>query len=322
MPRFDLNLLSALDALLSECNVTRAAERLYVTQPTMSGMLQRLRFQFDDQLLVRNGRAMELTPLGEGLVDPVREALNGIQALVRIEPSFDPAISDRTFSIMTSDYCVTVFMPHVVARLAEIAPGVRLEFVGLEAPVDRIASGDVDLCISVHDRSLLLGEHADIYLESQPLFSDNFVCIVAKDHPLDALSTLEENLCYPHVGVKVGGTIETIDTAAMRRHEPLYKPACLVEDFSLVPGIVANSRMVGVVQKRLADIASKAYDIRAFAPPFARPPINETMHWHPRRTGDPAHTWLRKTLADEATLWFGDPPDDVPVEPKRRLMAV
>jgi DNA-binding transcriptional LysR family regulator len=303
MPSFDLNLLSALDALLTECNVTRAAERLHVTQPTMSGMLQRLRTQFDDQILVRNGRAMELTPLGASLVDPVREALNRVEALSRVEATFDHATSRRTFSIMTSDYCVMVFMPHVVARLVSVAPGIRLEFHSLDAPVDRLVSGEVDLCISVHDRSLLLGGHPDVFLESAPLFSDEFVCIVASEHPLDEHATLADHLRYPHVGVKVGGTIDSVDTVSMRNLEPSYKPAYVVEDFWLVPGLVAASTLVGVVQKRLARIAARTYDIRSYPPPYSRPPINETMHWHPRCSADPAHAWLRRMMATEASRW-------------------
>jgi LysR family nod box-dependent transcriptional activator len=306
MPSFDLNLLSALDALLTECNVTRAAERLHVTQPTMSGMLQRLRTQFDDQILVRNGRAMELTPLGISLVDPVREALTRVEALARVEATFDPATSRRTFSIMTSDYCVMVFMPHVVAQLVTVAPGIRLEFHSLDAPVEKLVSGEVDICISVHDRSLLLGDHPDVFLESATLFSDEFVCIVANEHPLDEHSTLADHLRYPHVGVKVGGTIDSVDTVSMRRLEPLYKPAYVVEDFWLVPGLVATSTLVGVVQRRLARIAARTYDIREYRPPYSRPPINETMHWHPRCSADPAHSWLRRMISTEASRWLAE----------------
>jgi LysR family nod box-dependent transcriptional activator len=304
MPSLDLNLLGALDALLTERNVTRAAERLHVTQPTMSGMLQRLRSSFDDQLLVRNGRAMDLTPLGSSLVDPVREALTRVEALGRVEATFDPATSRRTFSIMTSDYCVMVFMPRVVAQLGKIAPGIRLEFHSLNGPVEKLVSGEVDICISVHDRRLLIGNHADVFLESAGLFTDEFVCIVANDHPLDEYSTLADHLRYPHVGVKVGGTIDTIDTQSMRDLEPLYKPAFVVDDFWLVPGLVASSTLVGVVQSRLAQIAARTYDIRSYRPPYSRPPINETMHWHPRCSADPGHAWLRHMMIAEAAQWL------------------
>jgi LysR family nod box-dependent transcriptional activator len=306
MPSFDLSLLGALDALLTECNVTRAAERLHVTQPTMSGMLQRLRAQFDDQILVRNGRAMELTPLGVSLVEPVREALTRVDALSRVEATFDPATSRRTFSIMTSDYCIMVFMPHVVSRLVTMAPGIRLEFHSLNAPIEKLVSGEVDICISVHDRSLLAANHPDVFLESATLFSDEFVCIVAEDHPLDESATLADHLRYPHVGVKVGGTIDSIDTVSMRGLEPLYKPAFVVEDFWLVPGLVEHSTLVGVVQRRLARIAARTYAIRSYPPPYLRPPINETMHWHPRCSTDPAHNWLRGMIASEASRWIAE----------------
>ena len=298
--RMDLNLLSALDVLLTERNVTRAAERLHVTQPTMSGMLQRLRYQFDDQILVRNGRAMELTTLGSSLINPVREALRGVEALYHVEPAFDPATSRRTFGIMTADFCSQVLIPRIIARIADEAPNVRVEVRGLNAPIDKLVSGEVDIFIAIDELSLLLGDRPHVPLEHHHLFSDEFVCIVAADHPLDEHASLTEHLLYPHVGVRVGGNAETVDVASIRQFSPDYRPAFFVENFSLVPGIVARSRAVGVVQHSLARIASKSYDIRAYRPPYPRPAIRETMYWSPRQADDPANMWLRQILISEA----------------------
>jgi LysR family nod box-dependent transcriptional activator len=307
MLRFDLNLLNALDALISERNVTRAAERLHVTQPTMSGMLQRLRYQFDDQILTRNGRNMELTYFGQSLIEPVREALKGVELLVRAEPTFDPKTSTRTFTAMASDYCTLIFMPRVIARLAQIAPGVRLEIQSLNSPVERMLSGEIDLCISTDDRSLLSSQRGqEELLESEFLFSDEFVCVVAKDHPLKSPATMAEYLLYPHVGVQMAGDLDTIETASLRVHATAYKPGYMVADFSLVPAIVAVSNLVGVVQKRLAQIAAKTHAIRIVAAPLEIPKINETLWWHPRHALEPSHVWLRQVLCDEAVAWLAE----------------
>lgn len=306
MPRFDLNLLSALEALLGECNVTRAAERLHVTQPTMSGMLQRLRYQFDDPLLTRVGRKMELTPFATALVAPVRDALKSIETLVNSGPVFDPATSTRTFSIMVSDYCTMIFMPHVIARLAQRAPGLRLEMHALHAPIERLLSGEIDLCVSTDDRSLFNCVRGDTILQGDPLFSDEFVCVVARDHPLDGVVTLSDYMRYPHVGVQMAGRMDTIDTLSLQQCVPDYRPGYVVADFSLVPAMIANSSAIGIIQKRLAGIAAKTLPIRTFAPPFAIPNINETMLWHPRHSDDPAHGWLRELMADEAANMFDD----------------
>ena len=296
MARFDLNLLSALDTLLSERNVTRAADRLHVTQPTMSGMLQRLRYQFDDQLLVRSGRAMELTPFAASLVTPVHEALSGIKALMHAEPTFNPATSTRTFTIMASDYCTSIFLSLAIERLAEAGPGMRLDIRALSSPVEQILSGEIDLCLATDERSLLCKDDAADKLQSEFLFLDEFVCIVARDHPLDESSELDDFLGFPSVGVQLAGIPSTIDAVAIRQVAPRHKPTYIVPEFSLVPRIVSRTRATGLVQARLADHYVRTLPIKILRPPFPISPLRETMLWHPRHLEDPAHIWLRSLL--------------------------
>jgi LysR family nod box-dependent transcriptional activator len=310
MARFDLNLLSALNALLTEKSVTRAAERLNVTQPTMSGMLQRLRCQFDDQLLVRNGRDMELTSFGGSLVETAREALRGIELLVHSQAVFDPATSTREFTLMASDYCTSIFLPQVVAHMATHAPGVRLIQQPIMAPVERLMTGEIDLCITADDLSLfsMVCDGAE-KLQSEPLFSDEFVCVVAQDHPLNEHADLKELLSFPHVGVQMVGTLNTIEMASLRQLAPHYKPNFMVADFSLVACMVARSNLVGVIQARLAEVAARTLPVRAFRPPFEMPTLVEAMLWHSRHIHDPAHLWIRGVLRDVAASWLkSDPP--------------
>jgi LysR family transcriptional regulator, nod-box dependent transcriptional activator len=316
MARFDLNLLSALHALLTDRNVTRAAERLNLTQPTMSGMLQRLRYQFDDQLLVRNGRHMELTPFGASLVEMVREALRGVELLVNAEPVFEPATSAREFRLMASDYCTSIFLPRVVANVAAHAPGLRMLFQPVNAPVERMISGEIDLCITADDLSLFGRDNGDEKLHSEHLFCDEFVCIVAEGHPLTGQADLKEFLSFPHVGVHMAGTTNTIETASLRQHAPHYHPNFMVADYSLVPSMVARSNLVGVVQSRLAEVAARTLPIRSFSPPFAIPTLNEVMLWHSRHVEDPAHIWLRGVLRDVARAWLDSSP---PADSSKRL---
>lgn len=300
MPRFDLNLLSALDALVNECNVTRAADKLCVTQPTMSGMLQRLRYQFDDQLLVRNGRIMELTPFATSLIGPVREALSSVEALIHTEALFDPATSSRLFSVMASDYCTSLFLPRVIARLAEIAPGIRLSVHALNAPVERMISGEVDLCICPDD----WGGIGEEKLQHEHLFSDEFVYLVSQNHPLGSASTLEECLRYPHVGVQMAGVSSTIDAMAIRRVAPGFQPAYSVADFTMVPCLIADTSFVGLVQRRLAENAARHLPVRSFKPPFAVTGVEEALLWHPRHLEELSHRWLRGLLMEERDAWL------------------
>lgn len=300
MARFDLNLLGALNALLSDRNVTRAAERLNVTQPTMSGMLQRLRDQFNDELLIRNGRHLELTPFAASLIEPVREALRSVELLIRAEPVFDPATSTREFTLMASDYCTSILLPHVVSHLVAYAPSVRLIMQPINAPIERMFAGTIDLCITADDLSLLGSDNGGEKLQSEQLFCDEFVCVVAKDHPLNERSSLQELLSFPHVAVQMIGAVSTIEMAALRQHAPLYKPNFMVGDFSLVARMVAGSNLVGVVQSRLAEVAARTLAIRTFQPPFAMPVLREAMLWHSRHIQDPAHAWLRGVLREVA----------------------
>ena len=300
MARFDLNLLGALQALLTERKVTPPGDRLHVTQPTMSGMLQRLRHQFGDELLVRVGRNMELTPLAQSLIEPVRDALRGIEALAKAEPTFTAATSARTFSMMMSDYCTLTFLPSVVRTLAISAPGIRLDVRPMCSPVERVLSGEVDMCIGTEDFSLLNHEGEENLLHSQLLFSDEFVCLVAEDHPLNDPITMQDYLLYSHVGVQLEGVVNTIVSAAFRQHAPLYRPSYTVPEFMAIPYMVAGSHLIGVVQKRLALSACEVLPLRMFSAPFHIPNINETLLWHPRHTADPAHTWFRNMLTHVA----------------------
>lgn len=301
MERFDLNLLGALDALLTERNVTRAAEKLNVTQPTMSGMLQRLRYRFRDQLLVRNGRAMDLTPFALALYDPVRNALRGVETLLLAEPIFDPATSTRSFTIMASDYCTIVFMPKVFAQLSRQAPSVRVNTKPLVMPLERLAAAEVDLCISSSRLTQL--SHERDKLQSEYLFADDFVCVVRADHPLDETSSLEEYLSFPHVGIQFEGIPASLETIALSQHVPQYRAPYFVTEFSQIPCVVAESDIVGVVQRRLATIVARTLPIRMFKPPFFIPDLDEAIIWHPRYVDDPAHIWLRNLILETSRSW-------------------
>lgn len=313
MARFDLNLLGALDALLTQQNVTRAAEVLNVTQPTMSGMLQRLRYQFDDPLLVRNGRGMVLTRFASSLVEPVQEALKGVGSLVLAEPNFDPAASERTFTIMASDYCAGVLIPRVFARMGEIAPKISLVLRQPHAAIERTLAGDIDICITTHVHGILADTEDEGKLQCENLFSDDLLCVVSRSHSLKRGGTREAYFRYPHVSVDLAG-ISSANLAAHRKYLPEYKPTFTVDDFSLVPCVVANASAVGILPKRLARIAEQAFGVRSFAPPISLPGMTEVMRWHSRFVEEPAHGWLRRVLLEEArTLAEVDTWNSLPV---------
>ena len=308
MAHFDLNLLDALNALLSDRNVTRAAERLNVSQPTMSGMLQRLRHQFDDQLLVRNGRELVLTPFAESLVEPARDALRSVEQLIHAEPAFEPATSTRTFTIMMSDYCAFVFLPHLVAHVNARAPHVRVVAKALDDPVERVFAGDVDLCLAADSVSFAGEADPGGKINLEPLFSDEFVCVVANEHPCGGHSTLEELFQFPHVSAQLFCSPDVVEPAWTERRLPSYKPQCVVAEFSLIPHVVAYSAMVGFIQARMAAIAVRMLPVRTFTPPLTISPVRESMSWHSRRDDDPALRWLRAAIRATVASTLTAPP--------------
>lgn len=207
---FDLNLLRALDALLHEKSVTRAAETLHVTQQAMSGSLKRLREHFDDELLSRIGLRLELTPLGSALVIPVREAMLQIALAVETKPNFDPRQGRRRFRIAMSDYAVAAFFPNLIARLLTHAPGIVCELHDLVSTAfTDLEAGDLDLTVQpsfwrLRQQELPAG------IRSMPLFDDDFACAVdASIHNFEEM-TRDRYLSLPHTIVRLNSEFKTV----------------------------------------------------------------------------------------------------------------
>ena len=317
MARFDLNLLPALDALLTERHVTRAADAIHVSQPTMSGMLQRLRHQFNDEILTRVGRNMELTPFAASLSSSVREALLRVNALTQTVPEFNPRSSSRSFVLMTSDYCLMTFMPRVLRRLAIEAPQLRLHVQPMSGPIQKLNGGDIDFCITSDDwRLLQAGDNRDC-LRTDVLFADPFVCILDRSHPVGATISLAEYLNYPHVQVKMAGELETPEDVSIRHALPDHRPNFTVADFMAVPYLVKDSTLIGIVQRRLAALVCSSLKLRMLKPPFAISDLHETLLWHTRNLADPAHKWMRALIIEEAQA-VNAVPDVVQISSRRR----
>jgi len=148
MQHFDFNLLASLDALLAEKNVTRAAQKMHVTQSTMSGILRRLRDQFGDELLVRIGRRYELSSFAQSLTISVRQTILQIDSTISAKPLFDPKKDRRRFRIMASDYNTMVYLSAVFRRVRRQAPHLSYDIVPINSPLDHILDGAVEMCVT------------------------------------------------------------------------------------------------------------------------------------------------------------------------------
>ena len=291
----DLNLLVALDALLAERSVSRAAARLHLSQPATSAVLARLRELFADPLLLRSARGMLPTPRALELLGPVKQVLDEIDAIVQPRAAFDPLAAVHTFTLSASDYVEYALLPSLVDFLERKAPGVRLAVrpLDLQTVAKQMEIGEVDLCIT----GLL---NAPAGLHQQPLYAERMVCVVRRKHPdVGARLTLEKYCSLEHIVVAVRGSgfSARIDAAlaklGRKRHARLAVP-----HFLLVPEIVARSDMIGALPERLA--RGHANKLRIFEPPFEMEDFTVGQIWHERNQREPAQLWLREVLLELA----------------------
>ena len=291
----DLNLLVALDALLAERSVSRAAVRLHLSQPATSALLARLRELFGDPLLLRGAREMLPTPRALELLGPVKRVLDEIDALVQPRSAFDPASALHTFTLSASDYVEYALLPALVDYVERHAQGVRLAVRPLDLQnVERqLAGGEVDLCVTGL-------QNAPAGLHTRPLYTERIVAVVRRNHPgigaelsLDTFCSMEHLL----VSVRGGGFSARIDEvlASLGRKR---RVRLAVPHFLLVPEIVARSDMISALPERLA--RGHAKTLRILEPPLEIEGFTVGEIWHERNQREPAQQWLRDVLLDLA----------------------
>jgi DNA-binding transcriptional LysR family regulator len=299
----DLNLLVSLDALLQERSVTRAAARMGLSQPALSASLARLRRHFGDELLTRVGNEYRLTPLAVQLRDLARLALSGVERVFDAQTEFDPAKSTREFHLLVSDYVVAILGDTIGQLLAEEAPHARLRLsANSPAAVDRAEQVllSTDLLILPH------GFVTD--LSHRDLYRDEWVCIVAADNEAVAEQLTVENLeTLPWVVTFHGPTAATPASRQMRQRGIEPKVAVITENFLTVPGLVAGSGRIALLQRRLVELLPLDVGLRALPPPVEVGQLVEAMWWHPAFDDDPEHAYLRDVVVRATQLAIGPP---------------
>lgn len=290
----DLNLLLALDVLLEERNVSRAADRLGISQPSMSASLARLRRHFGDELLRRQGNRYQLTALGTQLASRTPAALAGVQRVFDVTLDFDPRVADREFTLVISDYAAAILGEPLAELTALRAPGIRLRFQqNTPAALD-----DLDDTLRAVDGIIMPhGFLADLPVTD--LYTDTWVCIVAEDNDRvgDAL-TLGDVAALPWVVTYHGPTAYT---PALRQLQMIgIEPQIhvITESFLAVPFLVTGTSRVALLQATLARRLAGAARFRVLPCPWEVVPLKEALWWHRSNESDPAHAWLRRTLAD------------------------
>jgi DNA-binding transcriptional LysR family regulator len=290
---FDLNLLLPLRALLEEKSVTRAAERMHMSQPALSAALSRLRRHFNDELLERRGNSFQLTPLAQQLLDLTYAATAGVERVFTAQAEFDPATSTREFSIYGSDYVTAVLGPSLLGVLSEAAPNIRLRFRPMTGALV------ADAPDSVRDDDGVLMPHGFLSsLEHQDLFIDRWVCMVDDDNSEVGNTLSLEQLA----GLKWISTYSGISeyTPPMRQLQLLgVEPEVkmVTNSFTVLPYLLADSNRIAFVQEALGNqLVAHNAGIRILDVPFDVVPLTEAIWWHPVHTLERDHVWFRSML--------------------------
>jgi LysR family nod box-dependent transcriptional activator len=294
--KLDLNLLTALKALLTEKNVTRAGESVHISQSAMSGILARLRDYFGDPLIVQVGRKMELTPLAESLIEPVSDVLLRIDATIATRPEFDPLTTGRSFSVVASDYSINVLLLDVLRRVHREAPGVSLEFrIPSESAAAELEAGEVDFIINPESQNSPMQSGVI-------LFEDSYMIVVdAENSEVGESIGIDQYLALRHVAFKSGRFgLPQLETWLANRYGDERSVEVISHSFSLLPRLVIGTARIATMHTRLAKQCAGSLPIRLVKPTFDIPRLVEVLQWHKYRDLDPGSMWLRDMIIEGA----------------------
>ncbi len=294
----DLRLLRVLAALVAERNVSRAAERLGLSQPATSHALARLRSMFDDPLLLRSRKGMVPTERAMELAREAEELLDRYERLVSPPAPFRPEATRRRFVLTATEYAEFVLLPPLLARLRAEAPGVRIDIRAPDQPrlLEWLERGEIDLRIG-------WVRNPTPTLRSQALFQDRLVCVACRDHPALANGlTLERYLALPHVRPEIIGRATTgrvVDEAVAAAGGELNLMLG-VQNYLPILYTVAASDLIATLPERLAQAFQRRLPIRIYEPPLRLPRMRYAAYWHDRHHKDAGHQWLRRMVLEAA----------------------
>ncbi|RIX49570.1 MAG: LysR family transcriptional regulator [Rhodocyclales bacterium GT-UBC] len=294
--RLDLNLLIALDAMLRERNISRAAERLHLSQSAMSNALARLREYFDDQLLVQVGRHMEPTPRAQALADAVRDVLVRVDTTIAIQPGFIPAESNRVFRLLVSEYTTTVLIPTLLALVWQESKSIGFELLPQSRDPGRLlADGEADILIM--PQAYLGTEHPN-----EPLYEDDYVCVVwTGNTAIGETLSRDDYLAAAHVVAHMGPNKNSVfEDWFLKNHGATRNIQVIAPTLAAPCRLVVGTDRIATIQRRLACEAVKSLPLRILPTPFEVPRMVQSMQWHKYRAQDPGIVWLRERLLDAA----------------------
>jgi DNA-binding transcriptional LysR family regulator len=294
-PDLGLRDLHVLGVLLRECNLTRAAERLGTTQPSVSKALARLRAHFDDRLFVWVGRVMQPTRRALQIGEPLQDVLVAFDALAVSTAPFDPAVSAREFRLLLTDVGMIVILPRLTKQFRKAGAGLRLNAIPFDAR-------HVSSLLESSEADLAIGDLPDATrsLRRQRLYHDNFLSVVRRGHPqLASLAHRTGFVAERHILVKASHAGHAAHETIGRGLEAELSPDQIqlrLPSFLASAAVVKYTDAIATVPAKLARFAAKELDLVAFSPPLALPHIEIAQLWHERMQDEPGHRWLRTMI--------------------------
>lgn len=287
----DLNLLPALQLLIEEQQVKRAADRFGLSQPAMSRVLQRLRQTFGDELLIRTGDGYEPTLRALRLKEELHDVLSRLETIL-CEVPFDPQAATDSFTIAASDFSTFMQVPALSRLMSERAPAASLELISFSNDAFAEAGrGKTDLVLWV--------DEPPAPFLSEALFVEDYVCVMATDHPARGKTlSLETYLGYPHVAVTILGGRQVLLDDRIEKLGGKRTARLKVPYFAAAISAVPHTDLIATVPRRIAQPQADAGRVKIVRAPREIEPISYVMAWHPRLTDDPAHIWLRSIVRE------------------------
>jgi DNA-binding transcriptional LysR family regulator len=298
---FDLNLLRIFDAVMTEQNITRAAERLSTTQPAVSNALKRLREAANDEILVRTARGMKPTPRAEEIWPAVRAALASLESVLSPE-HFDISTAKASLRIAMADSTANLLLPQLMERVRKEAPEIDIRMVPLPGrdPRPILLNADADLAVGSFPgivAQLREGQQRDVTLHHRRLYSGEPVCIMRKDHPLAGQELTIDRYCEAlHLLVSFSGSPSGPADDMLATLGKTRRIALTVNQFSTAFHMVALSDLIAVVPRHLIEASNFAGQLTLKSLPFQLPIVYVDMLWHERDMRHPVHMWLRETI--------------------------
>lgn len=297
----DLNLLRVFDAVMSEQNLTRAANRLAMTQPAVSNALKRMRDAIGDELVIRTAHGVRPTPRAEELWPTVRTALADLEAALTPE-AFDLSSTQTTFRLAMADAPAALWLPRLVQNIQQEAPGMNVRMVPLTTrdPRPILLHGDIDLTIGFFPGVVnQMATEPSTPIRHERLYTGQYVCVMRKDHPLASQElTLDAYCAADHLLVSFSGRAhgQVNDVLAQMGRE--RRILLTVNQFYTGGAVVASSDLITVLPRHLIASTGKSHELIAKELPFPMPPVHVDMLWHERDARNPVHRWLRARLVE------------------------